>query len=129
MGIDLKRCARAAGGLEDLFHIKFYRFSFINETRSWMKENINRSYGLYNSQRVMLALTEKGLTMEDAYAIVQRTAMKSWKESKEFKGLLLKDRDARKYLTPKMMDALFDLKHYFRNVDYIFTRVFGKAKA
>ena len=42
---------------------------------------------------------------------------------------MLKDRDARKYLTPKMMDALFDLKHYFRNVDYIFTRVFGKAKA
>jgi len=94
-----------------------------------MKENINRSYGLYNSQRVMLALTEKGLTREDAYAIVQRTAMKSWKERKEFKSLLLKDRYARKYLTPKMMDGLFDLKHYFRNVDYIFTRIFGKAKA
>lgn len=94
-----------------------------------MKENIHKSYGLYNSQRVMLALTEKGLTREDAYAIVQRNAMKSWKERKEFKDLLLKDRDIRKYLTPKMMDDLFDLKHYFRNVDYIFARVFGKAKA
>jgi len=94
-----------------------------------MKENIHRSYGLYNSQRVMLALTEKGLTREDAYAIVQRNAMKSWKERKEFKGLLLKDRDVKKYLTPQMLDDLFDLKHYFRNVDYIFARVFGKAKA
>lgn len=93
-----------------------------------MKENIDRSYGLYNSQRVMLALTDKGLSREDAYAIVQRNAMKSWKERKEFKGLLLKDRDVRKYLTPRVMDDLFDLKHYFRNVDYIFARVFGKAK-
>lgn len=94
-----------------------------------MKENIERSYGLYNSQRVMLALTEKGLTREDAYAIVQSTAMKSWKQRREFKGLLLKDRDVRKYLTAGMMDDLFDLKHYFKNVDYIFVRVFGKAKA
>jgi adenylosuccinate lyase len=94
-----------------------------------MKENIHRSYGLYNSQRVMLALTEKGLTREDAYAIVQRDAMKSWKERKEFKGVLLKDRDARKHLTPKMIDDLFNLEHYFSNVDYIFARVFGKAKA
>jgi adenylosuccinate lyase len=93
-----------------------------------MKENLDRSYGLYNSQRVMLALTERGLTREDAYAIVQRNAMKSWKERKEFKGLLLKDKDVRKYLSPRMMDDLFNLKHYFRNVDYIFTRVFGKAE-
>jgi adenylosuccinate lyase len=94
-----------------------------------MKENIDRSYGLYNSQRVMLALTEKGLTREDAYAIVQRNAMKSWKERKNFRGLLLKDKAVTKYLTPTMLEDLFDVKHYFRNVDYIFTRVFGKAKA
>lgn len=89
-----------------------------------MKENINRSYGLYNSQRVMLALTEKGLTREDAYAIVQRTAMKSWKERKEFKGRLLKDKDIKKRLTSKEIDEIFNLKHYFKNIDYIFKRVF-----
>ena len=94
-----------------------------------MKENLERSYGLYNSQRVMLALTEKGLTREDAYALVQRNAMKSWREKKGFKGLLLKDREVRKYLSPEMIDELFTVKHYFRNVDYLFARVFGKAEA
>jgi len=94
-----------------------------------MKENITKSYGLYNSQKVMLALVAKGLTREEAYAIVQRNAMKSWKEKKEFKGLLLRDRDVRKYITPKMMDDIFDIKHYFRNVNYIFRRVFGKGRA
>ncbi len=94
-----------------------------------MKENMDRSYGLYNSQRVMLALTERGITREDAYAIVQRNAMKSWKERKDFKGLLLKDPEVRKHVTPRMMDDLFDVRHYFKNVDHIFARVFGKAKA
>jgi adenylosuccinate lyase len=94
-----------------------------------MRENIAGSYGLHNSQKVMLALTAKALTREKAYAIVQRNATKSWKEKKEFKGLLLKDREVRKYITPKMMNDIFDLRHYFRNVDYLFTRVFGKGRA
>lgn len=94
-----------------------------------MRENIAVSFGLYNSQRVMLALTERGFSRENAYAIVQRNAMKSWKEKKEFKRLLLNDREVRKYLTPKIMDDLFDLKHYFKNIDYIFKRVFGRERA
>ena len=93
-----------------------------------MKENIAKSYGLYNSQKVMLALTARGLTREDAYAIVQRNAMKSWKEKKGFRELLLKDKDVRKYITPKMMNDIFDLKHYFRNVNYLFERVFGRER-
>lgn len=93
-----------------------------------MRENIAESFGLYNSQRVMLALTEKGLSREDAYAVVQRNAMKSWKEKIEFKRLLLTDKDVKKYLTTKTMDDLFDLKHYFKNIDYIFKRVFGKER-
>jgi len=93
-----------------------------------MKQNIAASYGLYNSQRVMLALTEKGLSRESAYAIVQRNAMKSWKEKKEFRKLLLGDKEVRRYLTPKMMDELFSLSHYFKNVDYIFQRVFGRRR-
>jgi adenylosuccinate lyase len=94
-----------------------------------MRENIAKSYGLYNSQRVMLALTAKGLTREKAYAIVQRNAMKSWEEEKEFKELLLKDKDVRKYITPGTMNDIFDLKHYFKNVGYLFARVFAKGRA
>ncbi len=91
-----------------------------------MEQNMAGSYGLYNSQRVMLALIEKGLTREKAYTIVQRNAMKSWQSRRDFKRLLLKDRDVRRYLMQKEIDLLFDLGHYFRNVDYIFERVFGK---
>ncbi len=94
-----------------------------------MKENLARSYRLYNSQKVMLALTEEGLTREEAYAIVQRNAMKSWKERRDFKGLLLKDRDVRRHLTVKTINAIFDLRQYLKNVDYIFGRVFGKGAA
>lgn len=91
-----------------------------------MLDNIRKSYGLYNSQMVLLALTAKGLTREEAYAIVQRTAMKSWKGKKEFKGLLMKDKDVKKHLKPAEMNKIFDLRQYFKNVDYIFKRVFGK---
>lgn len=94
-----------------------------------MKDNMAKSFGLYNSQKVMLALTEKGLSRENAYSIVQSNAMKSWKEEKEFKGLLLKDRDIKKYLSKAEIDNIFDLRHYFKNIGYIFERVFGKVKS
>lgn len=93
-----------------------------------MKENMQKSYGLFNSQRVMLALTEKGLTREEAYLIVQRNAMESWKNRKDFKGLLLKDRDVKKHLTAQEIEGLFDIANYFRNIDYIFKRVFKETK-
>ena len=93
-----------------------------------MKENIMRSYGLYNSQRVMLALTEKGLSREEAYALVQRNAMKSWRERKSFKELLLKDKGVMGRLSRKGIDDIFNLSHYLENIDYIFRRVFGKAR-
>lgn len=92
-----------------------------------MKENMGRSYGLYNSQNVLINLTEKGMTREDAYALVQKNAMLSWKTRKEFKSLLLKDKEVRKYLTEDEIKGIFDLKHYFSNIDYIFKRVFGKT--
>jgi len=91
-----------------------------------MKENMGRSYGLYNSQNVLINLTEKGMTREDAYALVQKNAMLSWKTRKDFKGLLLKDREVKKYLSQKEINNIFDLKHYLRNIDFIFKRVFGK---
>ena len=90
-----------------------------------MLKNMNRSYGLYNSQRVLLALTGRGMSREDAYEIVQRNAMQSWKKGIEFKKLLLKDKDVKKYLSSKEIKKIFDLKYYLKNVDYIFERVFG----
>jgi len=92
-----------------------------------MRENLNRSYGLYNSQNVLISLTEKGMTREDAYALVQKNAMMSWKTRKPFKNLLAKDREVKKFLSAKELNGIFELKQYFRNVDYIFKRVFGKA--
>lgn len=90
-----------------------------------MIENISKSFGLYNSQRILLMLTEKGLTREEAYKYVQRNAMESWKQKKDFKELLLKDRDILSYLTPEEIDKAFDLKYYLRNIDYIYKRVLG----
>lgn len=92
-----------------------------------MIENLNRSYGLYNSQNMLISLTEKGMTREDAYALVQKNAMMSWKSRKQFKTLLAKDKEVKKYLSSKELNEIFHLKNYFRNIDYIFKRVFGKA--
>ncbi|MBI5847754.1 MAG: adenylosuccinate lyase [Nitrospirae bacterium] len=92
-----------------------------------MMENLNRSYGLYNSQNMLISLTEKGMTREDAYALVQKNAMMSWKTRKQFKALLAKDKEVKKHLSSKELNDIFDLKNYFRNIDYIFKRVFGKA--
>lgn len=92
-----------------------------------MKDNMAKSYGLYNSQRVMLGLIDKGSTREAAYDIVQRTAMKSWKTETQFKKLLLKDKEVKRYLTSKEIDTIFDLGYYLKNTDYIFERVFGAS--
>lgn len=89
-----------------------------------MKENIEKSYGLFCSQRVMLKLTEKGLSREDAYKLVQQRAMQSWKEKTPFKDLLRQDRVITSYLSMKEIDKLFDMKFYMKNVDYIYKRVF-----
>lgn len=93
-----------------------------------MKENMDKSYGLYNSQRVLLALIDKGNTRENAYDLVQRNAMKSWRTGVQFKKLLLKDKEVKKYLSEKEIKNIFDLKYYLKNVDYIFKRVFGSSK-
>lgn len=92
-----------------------------------MMANMDRSYGLYNSQRVMLALTEKGLSRQQAYEVVQRNAMQSWRDSVNFMQILKKDSDVSKYLAPQEIEEIFDLKYYLRNVDYIFKRVFHEG--
>lgn len=93
-----------------------------------MKENMGRSYGLFTSQRVMLALLDKGLDREQAYSIVQADAMKSWKKGTEFKKILLKDKEVKKYLTAQEISEIFDLGYYLKHVDYIFRRVFGVSQ-
>jgi len=90
-----------------------------------MLKNIELSYGLYNSQRVLLALVEKGLTREEAYKITQTNAMRSWQEGVPFMNFLLNDNEIRKYLTEDEIKGIFDLNYYTRNVDYIYERVFG----
>ncbi len=91
-----------------------------------MKANMERSHGLYNSQRVLLALTREGMSREDAYRLVQKNAMKSWKKGESFLKLLLTDREVTGLLGRNGLKGLFTMKPYLENVDYIFSRVFGR---
>ncbi len=93
-----------------------------------MKENLDMSFGLYNSQRVMLALIDKGITREDAYLLVQANAMKSWKQRKQFKSLLKSDKKIRKYLSSKEIDKLFELKPFLKHIDTLYARVFKSVR-
>ncbi len=87
-----------------------------------MKENVEKTHGLIFSQRVMLALVEKGLTRDAAYAATQRSAMRAWDEKKEFKALILGDPEVMKYLKPQEVEAIFDYGCHLTNVDYILHR-------
>ena len=88
-----------------------------------MQTNIDASRGLTFSQAVLLGLTKKGLTREAAYAIVQRNAMKAWKDSRMFKELLLEDAEVLKHLTRADVEKLFDVRIHFREVNNTFRKV------
>jgi adenylosuccinate lyase len=88
-----------------------------------MKENIDLTQGLIFSQRVLLALTKKNLTREQAYQIVQRNTLKAWKEKSDFRDLILADEDAIKALTQEEIQACFTLEPYLEQIDHIFERV------
>jgi adenylosuccinate lyase len=90
-----------------------------------MQKNIDRLGGLIHSQRVLIALTQKGVAREDAYRIVQRNAMRVWGGEKDFLALLKADADVRKALSDKELEENFDLDHHLKHVDTIFNRVFG----
>jgi adenylosuccinate lyase len=92
-----------------------------------MQKNLNRLGGLVHSQRVLLALTQKGVGREDAYRLVQRNAMKAWAGEGDFLALLKADKDVRKHLSEAELVDKFDLKFHFAHVDTIFRRVFGRA--
>jgi adenylosuccinate lyase len=91
-----------------------------------MRKNLDQLGGLVHSQRVLIALTQKGAAREDAYRLVQRNAMKVWQGEGDFLSLLKADKDVRKYLSEAEIAANFDLAYHFKNVDTIFERVFGK---
>ncbi|HML08415.1 MAG TPA: adenylosuccinate lyase [Xanthobacteraceae bacterium] len=92
-----------------------------------MRKNLDRLGGLIHSQRVLLALTQKGVTRDDAYRLVQRNAMRAWRGEGDFLALLKADGTLRKYLSEKELAANFDLDFHFAQVDTIFRRVFGRA--
>jgi adenylosuccinate lyase len=88
-----------------------------------MLKNLAKTRGLIFSQRVLIALMNKGLTRTKAYDLVQQAAMQTWKGSGNFKDNLLAVPGAAKYLTAKDLDKIFDLDFYLRNVDNIFRKV------
>ena len=92
-----------------------------------MLATINSMGGLHNSQRILLALVEKGVSREDAYRLVQRNAMRTWKKEGPLNKLLKGDADVTARLTDAEIDDLFDLEYHFKHVDTIFARVFGRA--
>jgi adenylosuccinate lyase len=87
-----------------------------------MRENMDRSFGLMFSQRVLLRLTETGLARQAAYEIVQRNAMRAWRERRAFRDLLAADPDVAARLTAAELDACFDPAWHLRNVDAIYRR-------
>jgi adenylosuccinate lyase len=88
-----------------------------------MRENIEASYGLAFSQRVLLALIDKGLKRQDAYKVVQRNAMRAWQERTPFLDLLADDPDVKKHLSRDDLTALFDYNFYLKHVDDSFRRL------
>ncbi|MCY6380372.1 adenylosuccinate lyase [Hoeflea prorocentri] len=90
-----------------------------------MMANLNKFRGLVHSQRVLLALTQAGVSREDAYRLVQRNAMKVWEEGKDFLEELLVDKDVRNALSEEEIREKFDLGYHTKHVDTIFARVFG----
>ena len=95
-----------------------------------MQKNLDRMGGLVHSQRVLLALTQAGLSREDSYALVQRNAMKVWESDGELSllDLLKADPEVSQRLSAEQLDDLFDLGYHLKHVDTIFARVFGSVR-
>ena len=91
-----------------------------------IKANLDKLNGLIYSQRILLMLTQKGVSREDSYDIVQKNASKSWDNQSDFKKIILSDKGIMEILTKEEIDDLFSLDYHLKNVDYIFKNVFGK---
>ncbi len=110
-------------------HFALYRLAGVMEKLVVYPENmlanLNKLGGLHNSQRIMLALTQKGMSREDAYKAVQTSAMASWRGEGEFQALLNADPVVNKHLNPDEIGEMFDLDYHFAQVDEIFSRIFS----
>jgi adenylosuccinate lyase len=110
-----------------ILHYALRRFAGIIENLvvypEQMRENMEMTYGLYNSQRLMLKLIEKGLNREDAYDLVQPLAMQAWTEKRPFRAIVLESDDLTAHLAEDVIDEAFDPSYHVRNVDLIFDRV------
>jgi adenylosuccinate lyase len=92
-----------------------------------MQANLDATRGLYNSQRVLLALTQAAVSREDAYALVQRAAMKVWDKGADFQAELAADPDVLAALGKDGIARNFDMAYHLKHVDTIFDRVFGEG--
>jgi adenylosuccinate lyase len=92
-----------------------------------MKTNLEKMGGLIFSESILLHLTRKGLSREEAYGVVQRNAMKVWEKGEAFKTLLSRDETIKRLVTQKEVDALFDARTHLKHIDDIFRRVFGDS--
>ena len=92
-----------------------------------MKANLEKMGGLIFSESILLSLTRKGLSREEAYGVVQRNAMRVWEKGEDFKTLLVRDETVKRFFSEKELDALLDVRAHLRHVDDIFRRVFGEA--
>jgi adenylosuccinate lyase len=93
-----------------------------------MRKNLDRLGGLIHSQRVLIALTQKGAAREDAYRLVQQNAMQVWDGGGDFLTLLKGDAEVARFLSQAELEACFDLDYHLKHIDTIFARVFGQAK-
>ena len=90
-----------------------------------MQKNLDKLGGLIHSQRVLIALTQKGVSREESYSLVQRNAMRVWRGEGDFLTFLKADKDVTKHMTDAEIETNFDLGYHFKHVDTIFKRVFG----
>ncbi len=88
-----------------------------------MIENLNKTKGLIFSQRVLLTLIGKGLSRREAYDLVQKCAMRAWKENIDFRAILMEDNDVARFLAHEDIESCFDLNYYTKNVDRIYKRI------
>ncbi|TAK35177.1 MAG: adenylosuccinate lyase [Chloroflexota bacterium] len=116
--------------LPDGFHLLHYMLHIFTKVMAGllvypehMRENLDRTQGLVFSQRILTTLLERGLVRQQAYALVQRNAMRTWKEKVPFLQLLQQDADVTAIISPDELTALFDVEYYTRHVDAVFRRV------
>ncbi|MBU1288911.1 MAG: adenylosuccinate lyase [Alphaproteobacteria bacterium] len=120
-------------GPDATIHLDFalHRLANVVENLVVYPENMLRTIesmgGLHNSQRILLALVEHGVSREESYTLVQRNAMRTWRGEGNLLDLLKTDPDVKAKLTDEELEALFDLEYHFKHVDTIFERVFGAA--